>query len=230
MSDLIDLKNSHRPIRVGVVLVNSCTEILDVAPIDIFSGLSKEFLANFPPQLITEDTRKQALDVEFHWVNESGAEAHLTAGATIKPTHTFETCPKLDILLMGAHEMRYIMTDAEVAFVKKCYNECQALLFICGGFLVPLQAGLLEGKTATGPRPMLDGLRKSNPEVNWVTKRWTHDGKIWTSGALLNGTDMTKAFALGTWGGGEDSFVEFGMRLGGYPYRDVDYKDVPWTI
>lgn len=122
------------------------------------------------------------------------------------------------------------MNEAEIDFVRKCHNECKALLFICGGFLVALQAGILEGKTATGPRPLIEHLRTSNPEVNWVAKRWARDGKVWTSGALLNGTDMTKAFALETWGGGEDSFVEFGMRLGGYPYRDVDYADVPWAI
>jgi hypothetical protein len=57
-----------------------------VAPIDIFSGLSKEYLHNFPDGLITEKMRQSALDVEFHWVNESGSEAKCTAGAIIKPT------------------------------------------------------------------------------------------------------------------------------------------------
>jgi hypothetical protein len=65
MPGAIDLKNPNRPIRVGVILVNSFealhphsseakdtdwshskTEILDVAPIDIFSGLSTEFMHN----------------------------------------------------------------------------------------------------------------------------------------------------------------------------------------
>ena len=66
--------------------------------------------------------------------------------------------------------------------------------------------------------------------MSWVAKRWAHDGKIWTSGALLNGTDMTKAFATETWGRGEDDFVGLGMRIGGYPYRDVDYADVSWAL
>jgi transcriptional regulator GlxA family with amidase domain len=98
-------------------------------------------------------------------------------------------------------------------------------MFICGGLFSGLQAGLLKGKTATGPRIMLDMLRKDHPEVQWVEKRWANDGKIWTSGALLNGTDMTRAFALQTWGG-EGSLAEFGMQLGAYPDRDVDYADV----
>jgi len=130
---------------------------------------------------------------------------------------------------MGAHSHLYNMTEGERAFVKKCNGDCVAFMFICGGILVALEAGLLEGKTATAPRFMVEQLRKGHPEVHWVEKRWAHDGKIWTSGALLNGTDMTRAFALETWGG-EGSLAEFGMRLGGYPCRDVDYADVPWKI
>lgn len=90
--------------------------------------------------------------------------------------------------MMGAHDAGYTLTPGEVAFVRKCHEHCEALLFICGGFLVALQSGLLEGKTATAPRPMLKMLRQMNPEVQWVERRWARDGKIWTSGALLNGT------------------------------------------
>ena len=65
---------------------HSVTEILDVAPTDIFNGLSKHFVDNFPGQMLTKEMRDQALDVEFFWVNESGKPAMLTAGATIQPT------------------------------------------------------------------------------------------------------------------------------------------------
>jgi transcriptional regulator GlxA family with amidase domain len=130
---------------------------------------------------------------------------------------------------MGAHDAGYTMTEGEIKFIQKCNEDCAALLFICGGFLAALSAGLLKGKTATAPRPMVEGLRASHPEVNWITKRWANDGKIWTSGALLNGTDMTSAFAEKFWGG-EGTFTEFGLRLGGYPNRDIDYADVPWVL
>jgi transcriptional regulator GlxA family with amidase domain len=130
---------------------------------------------------------------------------------------------------MGAHEMGYSMTQGEIEFIKKTEEGCAAFMFICGGFLAGLEAGLLDGKTATAPRFMIEQLRQGHSQVQWVEKRWANDGKIWTSGALLNGTDMTRAFALQTWGG-EGSLAEFGMRLGGYPDRDVDYADVPYKI
>lgn len=74
--------------------MNSKTEILDVAPIDLFAGLSKEFVHNFPPQMISERMSKEALDPEFYWVTEYGQDGQLTAGATIKPTVSC-TLPKL---------------------------------------------------------------------------------------------------------------------------------------
>lgn len=57
-----------------------------MAPIDIFNGISKDFLNSTPGHLLTDKMREQALDVEFHWVNESGKEAELTAGGLIKST------------------------------------------------------------------------------------------------------------------------------------------------
>ncbi|OQN96624.1 hypothetical protein B0A48_17054 [Cryoendolithus antarcticus] len=230
MASTVDITKLDRPLRVGVLLTNSVTEILDVAPLDIFSGMSKEFTKTIPDFLLPSSIKEQAIDVDFHWVTEHGQEAKLTAGTIIKPTHTIDNCPPLDVLLMGAHEMHYKLSEGEIKFIQKCNVESHALLFICGGCLAALQAGILKGKTATAPRPMVEMMRQMNPEVDWVTKRYAHDGKIWTSGALLNGTDMTKAFALETWGGGEGSLVEMGMRLGGYPYRDVNYADVPWAI
>jgi transcriptional regulator GlxA family with amidase domain len=126
---------------------------------------------------------------------------------------------------MGAHELGYTLTTGEVEFVKKCNADCNTFMFICGGVLAGLQAGILEDKTLTAPLFLVEQLRKDHPEVKWVEKRWAHDGKIWTSGALLNGLDMTRAFALETWGG-EGTLAEMGMHLGSYPDRDVDYADV----
>lgn len=65
---------------------NSVTELLDVAPIDFFAGLSKQFLEAFPPGTFSDEQRAQALDVEFHWVTEKGNPAKLTGGVTVQAT------------------------------------------------------------------------------------------------------------------------------------------------
>lgn len=126
---------------------------------------------------------------------------------------------------MGAHKIGYVPNEAELAFIRKAYDQCSAFLTICGGFDAPLRAGLFEGKTVTAPRFLLDMLRKESPGVKWVEKRWARDGKLWTSGALLNGTDLMKAFAEHTWAS-KPELVHPLLAIGGWPIRDVDYKDV----
>lgn len=128
---------------------------------------------------------------------------------------------------MGAHELGYTLTSNEKAFVKKSYDKSAAFLTICGGALAALEAGILKGKTATAPRPMIEMLNQTNPEVNWVSKRYVQDGKLWTSGALLNGTDMMAAFANDLWGTGDNGLVDFAVKLGSWPTREVNYADAP---
>jgi transcriptional regulator GlxA family with amidase domain len=131
----------------------------------------------------------------------------------------------LDIIVMGAHDNKYRLNEAEKEFMRKSYDKCAAFITICGGFLSALESGLLEGKTATGPRPMLETFRKVAPGVKWVERRWARDDKLWTSGALLNGLDLMRAFVTEYWGG-KDTLVEFALSLGAYPDRDVNYGDV----
>jgi hypothetical protein len=52
----------------------------------MFNSISTRFMDNFPPGFLPSHLRAQALDMEFHWVNETGKPASLTAGACINPT------------------------------------------------------------------------------------------------------------------------------------------------
>lgn len=126
---------------------------------------------------------------------------------------------------MGAHEGGYTLSEAERDFIRKSYETCAAFITICGGFQAALESGIMEGKTATAPLPMVDILRTAAPGVKWVKKRWARDEKLWTSGALLNGLDLMRAFVTEYWGG-KDTLAEFMLDLGAYPVRDVDYADV----
>jgi transcriptional regulator GlxA family with amidase domain len=130
---------------------------------------------------------------------------------------------------MGAHDSKYTLNEAELGFIRKSYDDCAAFIAICGGFMGALQAGLLEGQTATAPREMLPMMQQSAPGVKWVEKRWARGGKLWTSGSLLNGLDLTRAFATEYWGG-KDTLVEWALEIGAYPDRDVDYADVKGAL
>ena len=84
--------------------------------------------------------------------------------------------------------------------------------------------GLLGGLTVSAPRPAVKMLNAMAPHVTFVDRRWSRDGKVWTSSTLLNGTDMMRAFATETWGG-RTGFVEASLDMGAWPARDVDFKD-----
>lgn len=138
---------------------------------------------------------------------------------------SFESCPPLDIVLIGAHNVAYTPNEIELSFVRKAWEECSAFLTICAGVDVALQAGILEGKTATAPQFMLDVLRQQAPTTTWVEKRWARDGKLWTSGAFLNGVDLVYSFSHAIWGGEKETAVSHMCQIGGCPVRDVDYMD-----
>jgi transcriptional regulator GlxA family with amidase domain len=137
-------------------------------------GLAKGFIDEMPDDYISAELKAQAIDAEFHWVSEAGpgTPSRLTGGISLNPTDSFATCPPLDIVLMGAHNYLYRPNEAELAFVRKAYDDCTAFLAICGGVQVPLAAGLLVGRKATGPRLMLDMLRQQAPQTE-VSDTWS---------------------------------------------------------
>lgn len=67
-------------------------------------------------------------------------------------------------------------------------------------------------------------VQKAAPDVNWEERRWCRDGKLWTSGALVNGLDMMREFIEEYWGG-EGSLARLMGQSGSAPVRDRDYKD-----
>ncbi|CAG7565912.1 unnamed protein product [Fusarium equiseti] len=234
MSAHPELATVERKLHIGVILMGGITEILDVAPVDMIHSLSKNFIETFPGgDLFPSHYNAQALDIEIHWITEHGKDtpARLTSNITLLPTDSFKTCPHLDVVLIGASNMGYSPSDVELAFVQKAFQQCTAFLTICGGVFVPMAAGLLEDKTATGPRMNLEELRSLSPKTNWVEKRWVRDGKLWTSGTLLNGTDLMRAFCHAVWNElGDPSLVGYQAQLASWPNRDVDYKDEPWKV
>ncbi|RYC63549.1 hypothetical protein CHU98_g2670 [Xylaria longipes] len=235
MAQPLDLSKPHRPIHVGVILAKGETELLDIAPVDMIHGLSRHFITSLPDDLGPPGFKDGAIDMKFHWVTEHGPKTpgSLTSGLRIVPTDSFETCPPLDIVIIGAYPFSYVPSETELAFARKSYGDCAAFLAVCGGVDFPRRAGLLGGKTATGPREVLPLWRAdqapgaATTTTNWVEKRWVRDGKMWTSGALFNGCDMTHNFAKHVWADTPSgAIVEFLGKMGAWPDRDVDYKDV----
>ncbi|KIW02788.1 uncharacterized protein PV09_05849 [Verruconis gallopava] len=211
----LNLKNPDRPIHVGVILMG-VTEVLDVAPIDLLHGLTNNFMEAWS---LRDSYKAKGLDMEFHWVTQNGTPGQLTSGIKIEATDSFETCAKLDIVLIGAYAPGYSPTEAELAFIRQAYEHSSAFITICGGFVPAQLAGVLVGHTCTAPRSMIPKLQKEDPRTTWVEKRYVRDGKLWSSGTLLNGLDLMSNFCLEYW----PELAETLIPLSGLPERSIDY-------
>ncbi|UKZ75801.1 hypothetical protein TrVFT333_003495 [Trichoderma virens FT-333] len=222
MSPLIDLANPGRPIHVG----SSVTEMLDVGPVDLLSAISSSLMKHMPDEIIPPEFKNQAIDFDFHWVSESGkTPSLLSSNLSVIPTDSFKTCPPLDIVIIGAVAVDE-PSAAEKAFMLKSFADCSAFITVCEGMQAPLKAGIFDGKTATAPRFRLETLRNIAPSTNWVDQRWVNDGKLWSSGALLNGMELMSAFIQQTWPSGEGSLVREMTNKAQWPSRDQFYRDV----
>ena len=71
-------------------------------------------------------------------------------GRSIVPTHTFDTAPPLEVLIVPASfGNRDPSIQTMVDFFEKRYPELRYLITICTGATLAARAGILDGKHAT---------------------------------------------------------------------------------
>jgi transcriptional regulator GlxA family with amidase domain len=180
-----------KPIQIGVFIPNGC-QLLDMSSIDLFGMLEPKYLAvcKLPASLI-------ALGVpsEIHYIStlETGNHVELTASAFIRVSKTTkdpEVQPgMLDILLVPGPDPSLIFGEDVLDFLrghvewKGIDGKQTDILSVCTGCLLLAQAGVLQGKKASGPRLLVPMLQKQFPGATWIDdKRWVNDGNIWMSG------------------------------------------------
>ena len=172
------------PIRIGVLLL-APIQLLDIASIDLFGMLTKDYLeaCRLPLALING-----ALPVEITYISEGGAGtiAESTAGAGLRVSAGLAdatSAPEnLDILFVPGPDPGMIPSEGAQTFLRSHMENKTTILSVCTGIFPLAHAGIVKGKQATGPRPLLPELEKKFPETQWKDRRWVHDGNVWTSG------------------------------------------------
>jgi transcriptional regulator GlxA family with amidase domain len=174
---------SNTPLRIGVLLIGT-VQLLDISPIDLFGMLTKEYLqaCHLPAPLVA-----LAVPVEIIYISESGAgvnEATASAGIRVSADLKNKTCAPgiLDILMIPGPDPSMVPSEAIRGFMRDHVQHGATILTICTGAFMAGYAEILDGKRATGPRALLPELQKKFPKVRWEGRRWTRDGKVWTSG------------------------------------------------
>jgi len=125
-------------------------------------------------------------------------------GQSILPTHTFESTPSLDVLLvpggLGTRESTPALNEA-ISYIREVYPKLKYLITVCTGSGLAARAGILDGKQATTNKRAWSTITEWGPNVQWIAHaRWVVDGNIWTSSGVSAGIDVTFAWIAAVYG------------------------------
>jgi transcriptional regulator GlxA family with amidase domain len=116
---------------------------------------------------------------------------------SLTPTHTFDTAPELDVLIIpgGPGWRNPTGLNATMAYIRETAPKVQQVLTICTGSALAARAGILHGKKATANKSSWPSTVAANPNTTWVpSARWVEDYSssppIWSSSGVTAGLDM----------------------------------------
>jgi len=108
--------------------------------------------------------------------------------------YNYNDCPRLDYLIVpgGYGRVSQMQNHNMAKFISKCYNECQAIAAVCTGVFLLYSAGVLSGHSVSSYWRAIPEL-SHNKDIKIIQQRIVQSGKIWTSGGVTSGIDMTLA-------------------------------------
>jgi transcriptional regulator GlxA family with amidase domain len=201
---------------VGIVLFGNI-EVLD------FCGPFEVFAAT---RLNEANRREEPSPFEIWLVAETNAPVVTSGGMKVIPGHTFETCPRLDILVVpgGWGTRRELNNPAMLDWLRLRAPEAETLTSVCTGAMLLGAAGLLDGHRATTHWRSLDWMRESFPAVTVeYNQHVVEDGRIITSAGIAAGIDLALKVVARHHG---EAVARATARHMEYPYPDTNARRI----
>lgn len=216
-----------KPVNFGIVVFPAFQALDAFGPLDALNLLSRSYDMNLYTIAETLDpvstklipgAQKQPGAIPATGPEELASDF----GQAILPTHTFENCPPLDVLIVpGGQGTRYVGIRSAIDFVRDRFPELQYLITVCTGSGVAARAGVLDGRRATTNKISWESTIALRPEVDWVHRaRWVQDGNVWTSSGISAGIDVTFAWIGAVYG--KDVAKNVAKRMEYTPVEDAD--------
>ncbi|RGP65623.1 glycosyl transferase gt-a type structural fold [Fusarium longipes] len=209
---------SSKQLRIGVFIPSS-VQLLDLATVDVLASMSSEYLGILP---LPAHISKMAPSTRITYITSPKLfpDVALTADLTVRATRTYEDSDvapgNLDIIIVPGTEPGDSIEQGAKKWLRDQFNtEGVDVLCVCTAVFLCGDAGILDGKSVSGPRGFQNDLRKKYPNVKFVGEkyRWIQDGNLWTSGGITNGNDMMVAYAYASSKYWPKSIVSMGAML-----------------
>jgi transcriptional regulator GlxA family with amidase domain len=169
--------------QAGIVLFDD-VEVLDFCgPFEVFSAT----------RLNEDKRREEPSPLDVFLIAETLSKVTTSGGMTVLPQFSFQTCPRMDILIVpgGWGTRRQLHNPVLIEWLRLRAAEVETLAGVCTGSMLLGFAGLLDGLHATTHWRSLDWMRDAFPAV--IVEYGQHvveDGRVFTSAGISAGIDM----------------------------------------
>jgi len=169
---------------IGIYLFDD-VEVLDFAgPFEVFSTAARLHARSVPGD-------QPLLAVTLI----AARRAHVTArgGLVVMPEHDLRSHPALEVVIIPGGIIEAELERPElIEWLRAVSPSAEVVASVCTGAFILAQAGLLDGRPATTHWEDLEDFRTRFPDVRVdAGRRWTNEGKWFTSAGISAGIDMS---------------------------------------
>ena len=191
--------------NIGFVIFPDLTQLDFTGPLQVLSRL---------PQAAT------------HIVAKSAAPVPSDCGLGLVPTHTFASCPSLDLICVPGGNLGVVdaFCDREtIEFVGRQARTAKYVASVCTGAFILGVAGLLKGRRATTHWAFVDLLPFVGAEHEKA--RVVQDGNVFTAGGVSSGIDLAFTVAAEIAGETAARTIQLGIEYDPAPPFDSGSPD-----
>jgi cyclohexyl-isocyanide hydratase len=165
-------------------------------------------------------------DSAMHIIAKTADPVPSDSGLSLVPTHTFENCPRLDLICIPGGNMGVVQTlsdEETIDFVQRQSITARYVTSVCTGAFILGVAGLLKGRRATTHWAFAELL----PLVGATHQkaRIVKDGNVITAGGVTSGIDFALHVVAEISGEAVAQAIQLGIEYDPDPPFDSGHPD-----